>query len=232
MTTSALVPLQKSWAGNQLEADLKQLTVDLYTSMLKPMADRINVYGAPYLGDTPLIQQCIQQDGLTILNSGVDTTTKYIFKAWRYRNPKRGLHFARLYLKSLYGSNFNLSQMYQQIGGTYPNNLASAQDLVTYGYDPASYFLTSRVQVDLDTGGTVPSALVNVLRTTLAARFVVTVRVAKFMSEVAGTYNYMGAAQICRTAGAAAPVQTLFSETGNFAQRFGSANVAYLAGAR
>jgi len=233
MTTSGLVPLQNSWANNSLESDLKQLTVDLYTNNLKASADAINVYGAPYLGTADLVKKFIQQDGLTIINTDNDTDQMYVFKAWRYRNPRRGLHFARLYLQTLYPNNFTIDQLWQKTSAPYPTSLATTNDMADYGYNPASYWRTSRVRVDLTTTANVPVQILTSLRTTLAARFVLELRVKASMATETGTATVMTACQIVRTVSNAAPGVPMGSESIRMSPLYmGAANVAYLAGQR
>jgi hypothetical protein len=227
---TALLPLSNSREANELEAELKQITIDLYTTYLKDTADQMNVYGAPYLGSLDTIQRFVQRDGLSLINTGSETAQRYVFKAWRYRNPERGLHFARLFLSTLYPNQFEIGQLYQLKTGTYPQNVYTATELATYGYDKAKYYRTSRVRVDISIGDSVPKSIKTVLRTTMAARLLVDMRVAGFTSEEYGGTIYAQGAQICRTAGTALMPTPYAAEKFGYTMRSGASNVAYVAG--
>ena len=176
-----LKPLQASYEENDLEADLKQLFIDLYESKLRTEDDEINVMGMPHLGSIGLIQKNMRVDGLSLLNDSDEARMRYIFKAWRYLNKQRGLHFLRLYLRVLYGASQDVAQMWQKKGRPYAEvtALKSEDEIIRDGESESDYFLTSRIRVDLDVT-TVPDQLIRSLRTAIAARFVLDLRVAKF----------------------------------------------------
>lgn len=231
MTTQSLVPLQHSFANGELEAELKQLIVDLYTNTLAEQEAELNVYGAPHLGDLSLVQRFIQQDGLSVLNSGDFARLLYLFKAWRYRNPRRGLHFATTYLQVLFGTGtFTIGQLWQRKDLPYPTALATQADITAYGYDKSQYFLTSRVRVDITTADAVPTQIATSLRTTLPARLLLEFRVRAQLSETVGVGNWMGGATIVRLSGTAAPPLRMTAVTMSYAQRMRGGNIAYLAG--
>ncbi|WP_313453337.1 hypothetical protein [Stutzerimonas nitrititolerans] len=173
-----MIPLQKSWAANDLEADLRDLFIQLYTEMLGGKSDEINLYGAPHIGPFSLIEREIAKDGLAVLRTTSEDQMRNLFRAWRFRNPRRGTHFLRTYLQSLFGSSFDISQLWQKKDAVYPYSLLTETEVNGLGVKD-DYFLTSRIRVDIETE-VVPERLAQVLRTTVAARFVMDVRTSKY----------------------------------------------------
>jgi len=173
-----MIPLQESWAANDLEADLRDLFIQLYTEMLGGKSDEINLYGAPHIGPFSLIEREIAKDGLAVLRTTSEDQMRNLFRAWRFRNPRRGTHFLRTYLQSLFGSSFDISQLWQKKDAVYPYSLLTETEVNGLGVKD-DYFLTSRIRVDIETE-VVPERLAQVLRTTVAARFVMDVRTSKY----------------------------------------------------
>lgn len=188
----SLTALQESFDVNDLEADIKAILTDLYDQNLKAMADEINTYGAAHLGPFHLIERLITADGLAIIRRGDEAGLRYLWKAWKYLNPERGLHFLRTYLQVLWPDSTELVQLWQDKSQPYPTALLSPAEIIYMGANPDDYFLTSRVMVDIDTD-IVPDRIIESLRTALAAKYVLKVRVAKFASSVFG----VGAAGTC-----------------------------------
>lgn len=173
-----LLPLQHSHDATELEAELKDLFIRVYAAGLAATADDINVYGAPHLGSFALVERNIEQDGLTVLRETSEDRIRYLFKAWRHRNPERGLHFLRLYLAAIFGGGESVSQLWQRIGAEYPLHLRTRDEVDSAAENIDDYFLTSRVRVDLDTE-VVPAKLLASLRSSVAARILLNVRIGR-----------------------------------------------------
>lgn len=177
-------PLEHSWEATEIEAELKRLIIDLYKAELEDKADEINVYGAPHIGPFSLIEREIARDGLAVLRTTTEDDIRHLFRAWRFRNPRRGTHFLSTYLRSLFGESFTINQLWQEKNSAYPQGLRLDSDVRGTAKE-ADHYLTSRIQVDIDTEY-VPTRLAQVLRTTVAARFVMDVRTAKYGTNELG----------------------------------------------
>lgn len=174
-----LKPLQASHEDNGLEADLKRILIDLYDANIRALDDEINVYGMPHLGPFGLIERLVTADGLVLIRQGDEAGLRYLWKAWRHLNPERGLHFLRTYLQVLWPDAAEVNQLWQKKSEPYPNALKTDGEL-TYSTDsPDDYFLTSRILVDLDTD-IIPDRIIKALRSAIAARFLLKMRIAKF----------------------------------------------------
>ena len=173
-----LRPLEHSHAATTVEAELKDLFIKLWTDALAPTAMDINVYGAPHLGSFALVERNIDQDGLTVLRETTEARIRYLFKAWRHRNPERGLHFLRLYLAAIFDGGGAVNQLWQKKSETYPLHLRTPEEIEGADEDEADYFLTSRVRVDLDTE-IIPAKLLASLRSSVAARILLNVRIGR-----------------------------------------------------
>lgn len=199
--TLPMQPLQHSFAADELEQDLKDLFIQLYDDTLREQADEINVYGAPHIGPFSLVERHVTQDGLAMLRQGDETGMRYLFKAWRFRNPMRGTHFLHTYLQVLFGDVFEVDQMWQAKADAYPTNLKTENEITWAAEDIADYYLTSRIRVDLDTD-LVPDRVIRSLRTAIAARFVINMRIAKFFETewqtaivAGGSVNFIGSGE-------------------------------------
>ena len=199
--SDSMKPLDSSWAWSQAEQEMKDLFIQLYEDTLKSQADEINVYGVPHLGPFALIERNATADGLAVLRDTGEDNLRHLFKAWKHRNPKRGLHFLRTYLRAIWGENQFCEQMWQKKADPYPTTLKSLDEITLASEDPTDYFLTSRIRADIDTDR-VPEMLINALRTTIAARFVLEVRIAKFSLTPLRIGQNLGGAVIFRGRGA------------------------------
>jgi hypothetical protein len=171
-------PLLNSFTNGDLEADLQALFIQLYNDTLTTVDDEVNVYGAPHLGSLALIQRNLAQDGISVLNNVSEDGLRYLFRAWRYQNPQRGTHFLETYLRVLFGDVFEINQLYQKKDVPYPDHLVTMGDILASGGSESDYFLTSRLRVDLTTSE-VPERVISALRTVVAARMVLEVRIAQ-----------------------------------------------------
>lgn len=191
MVDLALKPLENSFAVNTLEDEVRNIAVRLYNETLKATADEINVYGSPHLGGFSQIERHVIADGLAVLRQGDEAAMRYLFKAWKYRNPRRGTHFLRTYLQILFGGDFEISKLYQLKTGVYPVNVKTEDEIRYDAEQLADYLLTSRVRVDLGTD-IVPERLLKPLFSTVAARIILEIRIARRVKTelvVATTFN-------------------------------------------
>lgn len=171
-------PLLNSFTNGDLEGDLQALFIRLYNETLAPTDDEINVYGAPHLGSLALLQRVFAQEGISVLSNITEDGLRYLFRAWRYQNPRRGTHFLETYLRVLFGDVYQINQLYQKIAGTYPNELRTLEEIQLARESESAYFLTSRLRVDLSTSE-VPERVISALRTVVPARLVLEVRISQ-----------------------------------------------------
>lgn len=209
-------PLQNSWAATQLEQELKDLLIKLYDDEMRAQADDINVYGAPFLGSFSLVERNVTQDGLTVLRQDDETAMRYLFKAWRFRNPQRGFHFLRTYLQCLFGSVYEVDQLWQKKTEPYPTFLLSKQEIGFAGESESDFYLTSRIRVDLDTT-IVPDRIIRSLRTTIAARFLLDIRIAKRQQTTFGVANALGGTCVAKFKGETIAPRTILKTEPAFA---------------
>lgn len=202
--TLPLVPLQNSWAANEIESDLKALFIQLYKDNLLQQAEEMTVYGMPHLGQFSLVERLVTADGLAVIRQGDESGMRYLYKAWKNRNPKRGLHFLRTYLQVLFGGGFDVAQLWQEKNGLYPEGLKTEGEIALAAEDLDEYFLTSRIRVDLDTE-LIPNNVIQSLRTALAARFVLEMRIAKFFESEWFLGNFVSASNLLCADGQSLP---------------------------
>lgn len=178
-----LLPLRHSHEASDLEAEMKDLFIKVWTDSLAATADDINVYGAPHLGSFALVERCTDRDGLAVLRETTEARIRYLFRGWRHRNPERGLHFLRLYLRALFGDAFSVEQLWQRKSAAYPTDLVTTAQAES---EPgAPFFLTSRVRVDVDSE-IVPAKILASMRSAVAARILLSVRIGRTMQVSVG----------------------------------------------
>lgn len=210
-------PLKKSWAATQLEDELRNLFIKLYEDHLGEKADEINVYGAPHIGPFTLVEREVAKDGLAVLRTTDEEAIRYLFKAWRFQNPRRGMHFLRTYLQVLFGSSHEVMQLWQQKNQPYPHMLRPAHEVVGTPLE-ATHYLTSRIRVDID-AEYVPAQLKKTLRTALAARLVMDVRAAKYGQSTTGMAVRAGMTTVMRSGNIEPPPKYVAPpETGTVSQ--------------
>jgi hypothetical protein len=124
----SLIPLQRSHSENQIEAELKQLFLDLFRSKMATEVFDANVLGVPHLGSMNLVRRTVNADGLVLLQGDrEEAATRYLYRAWKSRNAQgRGTHFLRTYLQMLFPNAFEVHQLWHSKDQTYPNGLVVA----------------------------------------------------------------------------------------------------------
>lgn len=137
-----LAPLEASYTVDDVEADLKQLFIDLFRDGIASRLFDANVLGAAHLGSFGLVQKIVNKDGLAILNTGsnLEAATRYLYRAWLSSdNQGRGAHFIRTYMQLLFPGEHEIIQLWQDKSAPYPELLYEAEQ-------PNS-FLTSRFTI-------------------------------------------------------------------------------------
>lgn len=207
-------PLVHSHAANALEAELKDLFIALYEESLRELADDINVYGAPHLGSFALVEKNIDADGLTVLRETTEARIRYLFRAWRHRNPQRGMHFLRTYLACIFGDNADSAQLWQKKSEPYPTALKTELEVTQDGESLSDYFLTSRVRVDIGSD-LIPDQLARSIRSAVAARILLNLRILKRVQTSVGLASVVSCVSVGRLS------NDTTSVTGGFGLLFG-----------
>lgn len=220
-----MTPLVESFANGALEAELRDLFVRLYDETLAEKAQEIDVYGAPHLGPFPLIERHVAQDGLSVIRQDNEAALRYLFKAWRFRNPRRGTHFLATYLRVLFGD-YEIDQLYQKKSAAYPTLLRSEGDIEQLGHSLADYFLTSRLRVQLTTS-IVPERILAAMKSVVAARLILQVRIAQSTRTEVGTAQICYGQAIARMTGELQVRKRESTQQYAMTTRFGGSNVAY-----
>lgn len=109
-----LYPLQSSHAENDIEAELKALTLELFERLCAKQSFDANVQGMAHLGSFEQVRRLVNQDGLSLLpGSSEEAATRYLYRAWKARGENgRGLHFLRTYLQMLFPNQCKVEQLW------------------------------------------------------------------------------------------------------------------------
>lgn len=128
-----LTPLERSFAENAVEAELKALFLSLFDALMASRLFDVNVLGAPHLGSFDLVRRAVNADGLVLLQGDrEEAATRYLYRAWKSGDTQgRGLHFLRTYLQMLFPNQCEVRQLWQAKASAYP--------LGTYDWRPGSY---------------------------------------------------------------------------------------------
>lgn len=200
--TPTLQPLQESHEADEVEAQLKALTLDLFREYFRVHERELNVYGAPHLGSYELVERWLKADGLSVVRGNSREAVRYLFKAWRARNPRRGLAFLKTYLQLLWPGSWTVEQMWQPKDRPYPMGLEERQYIS--GDPHATHYLTSRVIADvedLDEDGYGLEQIKPGLRSTLGAKFLLVVRLARRWHSGLGIINFTYYEMVLSTSG-------------------------------
>jgi hypothetical protein len=219
-------PLVESFANGTVEDELRQLFVRLYEETLAEKAGEINVYGAPHLGPFSLIERHVAGDGLSVIREDNEAALRYLFKAWRFRNPRRGTHFLATYLRVLFGD-YEIDQLYQLKAGMYPQQLRSEKEIQQLGHSLADYFLTSRLRVQLVTS-IVPERILAAMKSVVAARLILQVRIAQRTRMQVGTAQICYGQAVARMTGELQVRKRESTQAYGMTTRFAGSNLAYL----
>jgi hypothetical protein len=165
----SLAPLVASFEENQLESELKQVFINVFGNLVRERERALNLYGMAHLGGDELVQRSLLNDGLALIRRDA-VQMRFLLKAWRARNPERGMLFLRKYLQTVWPNEWRVDQLWHPIATmlNYPNDK-------TADGDPATHFLTSRIRAGVTVAvddGTGLVAMQKALRSALAARLV------------------------------------------------------------
>lgn len=188
----ALAPLVNSHEADEIEAELKALFISLYETYIRPVEREINTLGTPHLGPMSQVERATKAEGLALVRRSAsdDDVMRYVFRAWKARNPKRGLHMLRAYLQMLWPNSWTAYQMWQDKTAPYPTALSTT--------DGGHHYLTSRVHVTVSSAssdGSDVAIVAPALRSVLPARMLLELTVA----EILGSGLGMGAAYTATT---------------------------------
>lgn len=169
---SQIKPIENSYSlENQLEYELMQLFIQLFDDNFGEIAEEIGFYGMPHIGPFKLIERNVTSDGLAVLRKDDEAAMRYLFKAWRYKNPQRGLHFLNLYLRILITDVFFVTnQLWQAKAQPYPMALKTAAQIAIDGENIDDYYLTSRIEITVEVP-VLTKRVIESIRTAIAARF-------------------------------------------------------------
>ncbi|MBP6726296.1 MAG: hypothetical protein KA132_03640 [Thauera sp.] len=123
-----LLPLENSYAENEVEADLKRLFLDLFREHLAAKTFDTNVLGAAHLGSFDLVRRAVNADGLVLMQGDrEEAATRYLYRAWKSGNLQgRGLHFLRTYLQMLFPNVTDVVQLWHEKESPYPKGVVEA----------------------------------------------------------------------------------------------------------
>lgn len=166
---AALGPLANSNAANELEAAFQDIFLAVFERMLRPSIVAIETQAVAHRANTGVIRQAITADGLAMeRHDAEEAHIRQLYRAWRARNPRRGLHFITQYLQLLWPEEWEVTQLWHAPDQPYPQGVSLiAQD---------GYYLTSRILVAVavdDPTGVALLKLKSSFRSVLAARIVI-----------------------------------------------------------
>lgn len=138
-TVVDMAPLRESHEATQLEAELKALFISMFEQFARPQERETNTAGTPHIGPFGQVERAVKAEGLSLFRKSDDGAMRYLFRSWRARNPKRGLHMLQTYLQLLWPNEWTIDQMWQSKSATYP--------LALQEIDSGNHYLTSRVSV-------------------------------------------------------------------------------------
>jgi hypothetical protein len=186
--------------------------MDAFRDFLRSLEREIGVYGAPHLGGFDQVERWVKADGLAMARGGSQDAMRYLFKAWRARNPKRGLHFLRTYLQLLWPNAWAVDQLWQKKSQPYGQALYGREELLARGVINIDddHFLTSRLNVDVAAQEGTGAELLQVsrsLRYVCPAKYVVNLRLLRKSQITFKTASVFSACQALDTAGTLKPFQ-------------------------
>lgn len=166
-----LAPLRNSHEADQLETELKALFMAMFAQFVRPALDEVATVGTPHLGSIDQLERAVKVDGFALQRNGDEGAMRYLHKAFRARNPKRGLHMLRTYLQLIFGEgNWELIQRWQDAAQPYPTALSPTAE--------PNHFLTTRIEARVISTGLArtPELMAQAFRSVLPARMLLDVR--------------------------------------------------------
>jgi hypothetical protein len=120
---------------------LRQVFARVFEQMLRPSLRDIDTLAIPQVGSAEQFELAANRSGLGIYRRDEDEAMRYLYRSWMGRNPRRGLHMLRLYLRLLWPGGWTCDQLWHPANKPYPTALNKAGG--------PGQFLTSRVEVNL-----------------------------------------------------------------------------------
>lgn len=180
--TPQLGPVAQTHRHDQLESQVIDMMMEIFRANLRDEERSLNANAMPHLASVSMIEMWIMADGLGVIKGGHRDHLRYLFKAWRSRNPKRGLHFLRTYLQMIWPNGWTATQMWQQKDAPYPAALVSPLTPAEIEAIRPTHFLTSRINVsviDDEEDGTGLIEATKSIRAALGARYFVKLSTAR-----------------------------------------------------
>lgn len=173
-----LAPLRNSHEADQIEAELKALFIEMFGQFVRPGLDAVATVGAPHLGGIDQLERAVKVDGIALQRAADEGAMRYLHKAFRARNPKRGTHMLKAYLQVLFGTGgWELDQRWQDSGEAYPTAL--------HDEHAAGRYLTTRLHAKVVSSGIArtPELMAQAFRSVLPARMLLTVSLISYPFE-------------------------------------------------
>ncbi len=168
-----IYPLVTSSMTEELEQAWKTVFLNVFKSMLWEKQRDLLHYGSPHLARQTLLTRFALNDGLSVMRADSENDRlRYLLKAWRVKNPKRGFHFLRTYLQMLYPNGFNIEQLWQESGKAYTTALVTKEEAER---KQIPHWLTSRVRIsitDISEDGQQILQYISTIQSVIGARFV------------------------------------------------------------
>lgn len=169
-----LDPIVSSEMTEELEQTWKTIFTNVFKQMLWEKQQDLLHYGSPHLARQSILTRFALSDGLSVMRSDGDIERlRFLLKAWRVKNPKRGFHFLRTYLQMLYPNGFSIEQLWQETSKNYTAALSTEDEMKSKN---TPHWLTSRVRVsisDISEDGRQILQYISTIQSIIGARFVV-----------------------------------------------------------
>jgi hypothetical protein len=137
----ALAPLLAGGCTDATDDELRQVFARVFEQTIRPALRDIDTLAMPQVGSAEQFEMAANRSGLGIYRRDEDEAMRYLYRSWTGRNPRRGLHMLRLYLRLLWPGGWTCDQLWHPEDKPYPTALNK-----TGG---PGQFLTSRVEVNL-----------------------------------------------------------------------------------
>lgn len=186
-----LEPLQLSHEDSDYEQALKEIFLELFESKIRAPFERVNTYGMAHVGDFEGVERFTKQDGVAAYRvAGKEEHIRELYRGWKSRNPRRGLHFLKFYLQAIFPNQWTCDQLWQNPAMPYTTDMSKTER--------TGYFLTSRVSVSIASQGVVDSQVFSLIapsiRSVLPARLMLVIRLLnEFDNQLFVANTYCGA---------------------------------------
>ncbi|NDY89735.1 hypothetical protein [Ideonella livida] len=163
--------MRESHAADAREEALKAIFSEVFSAMIRPSLTAVESQAIPHRAHMSVLRQAITADGLAFDRPGAEEAyTRQLYRQWKARNPRRGLHMLTQYLQMLWPDMWECAQLWHDAAKAYPSGLALTP--------AAGRWLTSRVLVQINGDDASGADLLQTrgsLRSLLAARFLLLV---------------------------------------------------------